>query len=338
MRKNLSELFLNVLGLFFTVALAWIFCQGTAIDLALLAGGRHTTGTVTAVRSATVSYENSANYVVSFRYAIDGREYEGECHTPSYSFFEGMRAEVEVVRGAPGLARMLNTTRSPVGLSGLPMLAFPVFAVGCLLRTLGRCGGWPKIRRESWRRERRWLKKGLASMPRVPIAATATGAQAKVVGRVRAQGKLLCAPFTNQPCVAYSLVLEEDGELLLFDNRCAEFLLEDASGTAIVTDEDLGRSGVLVLPEGKRRQVPVPSGDWFWTKRPTGQIITCRLAVVCDGDIVAVAGLCCRLGPDPAQGTHGYRQMVVSERISVSATATEPLLISKHDPATGKRF
>jgi len=332
MRKNLSQLFYGVLHILLSGLIAAVFCNGVVTDLALLMGGRHVSGKVTAVTTALVATEGTPNYVIGFTYLIDGKLYEGESYSPSYSYVEGAAVEVEVVRLNSRLARLRGTSRSPVGLAGLFALAFPLFAIGHLYLT------WPEAGPSLWRQERRRLRKGLASMVVVPIASAVDGAQAKVVGRVRSRGKLLCAPFTHEPCVAYSLVIEDNGELLFFDNRASPFVVEDASGLARVIDDDLGRSGVLVLSDDPARLVPVPFGDTgCWTKRPESWFVTCRLAVVRDGDVVAVAGRCARLGPDAAQAGHGYRQMEVSDQVSVSATATEPLLISKHDPATAGR-
>ena len=211
MRKNLSQLFYGVLHILLSGLIAAVFCNGVVTDLALLMGGRHVSGKVTAVTTALVSAtEGTPNYVIGFTYLIDGKLYEGESYSPSYSYVEGAAVEVEVVRLNSRLARVI--------------------------------------------------------------------------------------------------------------------------------DDDLGRSGVLVLSDDPARLVPVPFGDTgCWTKRPESWFVTCRLAVVRDGDLVAVAGRCARLGPSTAQAGHGYRQMEVSDQVSVSATATEPLLISKHDPATAGR-
>lgn len=103
-----------------------------------------TTGTVTSVVE-TVGDEDKMEYDVSFTYAVDGREYEGEFSGLSESFSEGAEIPVYYDPAVPG--RTTNSKSSP--LIGLVMMVLGVLAAAFgVLKTVKAFGKSRKLDEE----------------------------------------------------------------------------------------------------------------------------------------------------------------------------------------------
>jgi len=91
---------------------------------------------------------------------------------------------------------------------------------------------------EYLRSEENLVKRALRSTIRTSIAKAPDGVPVKIYGRVRSLSRVVFAPISGRPCVAFDVHVEQVGGQLwttaFHERDSCEFLVEDASGRALV--------------------------------------------------------------------------------------------------------
>jgi len=132
----------------------------------------------------------------------------------------------------------------------------------CLLA--GRSIGGALRVRYALRRSKAW-----------PIGAFPEGAIGRVIGTARPIGGPLVAPFTGRACVGYVAAIMHGDYQVVRESRGVPFVLEDATGVAVV-DPNRADLAIDLEPVGE----PDRSGD----------VLAYREAIIGVGETICVAG------------------------------------------------
>lgn len=146
------------------------------------------------------------------------------------------------------------------------------------------------------------LLRSIRAAPRVSVADATDGTLVRIVGTLRGAGTLVRAPISGRTCAAFHVIVEEGGGknwLCVAEEREAhEFLVEDASGTALVrlrTKE--GDAAIVFDRSGFIHDAPVAVGAFLAARgrRPVGHLglnhgLRYSEGVLAPGERVAVVG------------------------------------------------
>jgi hypothetical protein len=201
----------------------------------------------------------------------------------------------------------------------------PVLAVLFTLPVLGALGaGYSFLTRDL--RTKRALRRLRPSR----IADARSGVLVKITGRVAPAGGALAAPISQRDCVYYHVLHEERGVTIVNAARferwseageeedVCDFLVEDASGTALVKTREIDWPMVLLGAGAWNQTVDLEAG------------LRTREAVLAPGETVTVAGWATwdvTAVADPKAAPGLYRDGP-RPRLVVHATRHVPLIVS----------
>ena len=287
-------------------------------ELSLAFWPRHSKAKVVEVAEGRLDAENDRQPTrITFVYDIGGRPFVTSSLTRyQYLAVEGATVDVEVSRLRSSWARIVGTSRLPLGWFGA---LFPIFfmAFGGFAALL------PFLSVEA--RTRRALRRA----PLVPIANAREGSVVKIRGRVRLIGVPLRAPLSGRSCAAYSVSIEECGSEsnshLFGDAGIVDFLIEDEGAVARVQTSLSAPALALALAQQSwDGDHPAVRALLEAKGISCKSSLECSEAVLEEGAHVVVSGICSR-EIDPTAATT-YR--IPPVRLALAAPRGAQLLIA----------
>ena len=167
--------------------------------------------------------------------------------------------------------------------------------------------------------------------PSVAVGDAEVGKPVKLEGRARYEGAPLRAPLSGRPCACYRLTVEGADGWTLVESGGHDFLIEDASGAALVA---WAGASLLVDDDWETREV-TPALRQLLARHDRTAIGVRRATegLLVEGQGVAVVGTA-RREPDPTPSRHdGYRELPT--RLALRSHGPLTLLVSA-GPAKSK--
>lgn len=184
----------------------------------------------------------------------------------------------------------------------------------------------------TWRYRRK-----LRRAERRQVAEVGEGEVARIVGKVRATEPLLRSPLLGRPCVAYVTRVRQTEAmgpgLLLHDANAVPFVLDDATGHALVTATDAHLALAMTsIAEGRPIRALDPLPREFARSLHPDRRVDVDEGVIAEGDLVAVLGAGTREA-DPDAGPRELDYRTIGTRLVLVSSKRYPLTIS-NEPET----